>query len=157
MKIGLVGYQGGGKSSIFELLTGTQPDIAKAHTGQVGTAVIPDGRFDRLVDLFSPKKISPAKIELFDTPGLSRDRGEGNAQRMSVLREANVLVQVIGVYAAADPVADARSFEEDLVLADLQVVSNRAARLRENIKKPRPPGRGGVSIRSSHIKRKITH
>lgn len=138
MKIGLVGYQGGGKSSIFELLTGTQPDIAKAHTGQLGTAIVPDERFDRLVDHFSPKKISPAKIELFDTPGLSREKGEGNAQRMSVLREANVLVQVISAYAGADPVADAQSFEEDLVLADLQVVSNRVSRLRDNIKKPRP-------------------
>ncbi len=138
MKIGLVGYQGSGKSSIFELLTGTQPDISKAHTGQVGTAVVPDQRFDDLVALYNPKKITPAKIELFDTPGLSRDQGEGNAQRMSVLREANVLVQVVGVYAGGDPEADARSFEDDLVLADLQVVSNRVAKLRENIKKPRP-------------------
>ena len=138
MKIGLVGYQAGGKSSIFELLTGTAPDISKAHTGQVGTATVPDQRFDDLVALFHPKKISPAKIELFDTPGLSRDQGEGNAQRMSVLREANVLIQVIGAYAGADPAADAQSFEEDLVLADMQVVSNRVARLRENVKKPRP-------------------
>jgi len=138
MKIGLVGYQAGGKSSIFELLTGTAPDISKAHTGQLGTATVPDQRFDDLVALFNPKKISPAKIELFDTPGLSRDQGEGNAQRMSVLREANVLIQVIGAYAGADPLSDAQSFEEELVLADMQVISNRIARLRENIKKPRP-------------------
>ena len=76
MKIGLVGYQAGGKSSIFELLTGTAPDISKAHTGQLGTATVPDQRFDDLVALFNPKKISPAKIELFDTPGLSRDQGD---------------------------------------------------------------------------------
>lgn len=56
MKIGLVGYQGGGKSTIFELLTGTQPDIAKAHTGQVGDAVVPDDRYDRLVAHHHPKK-----------------------------------------------------------------------------------------------------
>ena len=56
MKIGLAGYQGGGKSTIFELLTGVAPDPAKSHSGQVGVAQIPDERFDRLVALYRPKK-----------------------------------------------------------------------------------------------------
>ena len=138
MKIGLVGYQGSGKSSVFELLTGVKPDISKAHTGQVGMATLPDQRFDRLVQLYKPKKISPAKITLFDTPGLSRDEQEGNAQRMGVLRESDALVQVIGVYRGADPRAEASSFQDDLVLADLQIMTNRLERLRANILKPRP-------------------
>ena len=138
MKIGLVGYQGGGKSSVFELLTGTKPDPSKSHSGQVGMAVLPDARFDGLVKLFKPKKITPAKIELFDTPGLSRDHGESNNQKISVVREANALVHVIGAYAGGDPLADARSFEDDLMLADLQVLQNRIERLELSVKKNRP-------------------
>ncbi|HVW00222.1 MAG TPA: DUF933 domain-containing protein [Planctomycetaceae bacterium] len=138
MKIGLVGYQGGGKSSVFELLTGTKPDIAKAHTGQVGMATLPDARFDGLVKLFNPKKISPAKIELFDTPGLSRDKQSDNPQRLGVLRESDALVQVIGVYAGVDALQEATAFQDDLVLADLQIVNNRMDRLRTSIGKPRP-------------------
>jgi ribosome-binding ATPase YchF (GTP1/OBG family) len=138
MRIGLVGYQGGGKSSIFELLTGTKPDPSKSHTGQVGMAVLPDRRFDGLVKLYNPKKISPAKIELFDTPGLDREQGEHNNQRISVVREANALVHVIGAYSGGDPVADARSFEDDLMLADQQVVENRIERLEASVKKNRP-------------------
>jgi hypothetical protein len=45
MKLGLVGYQGSGKSALFELLTGVKPDPAKAHLGQLGTAVVHDARF----------------------------------------------------------------------------------------------------------------
>src|SRR5437763_12055573 len=112
MKIGLVGYQGSGKSVTFELLTGTKPDQAKAHTGQLGTATLPDARFDRLVKMFNPKKVTPAKIELFDTQGLSREHGESNNQRISVVREANALVHVIGAYAGSDPVKDAMNFED---------------------------------------------
>ncbi|HEY3964844.1 MAG TPA: DUF933 domain-containing protein [Planctomycetaceae bacterium] len=138
MRIGLVGYQGGGKSSVFELLTGTKPDPSKSHTGQVGMAVLPDPRFDGLVKLYNPKKISPAKIELFDTPGLDRQQGENNNQRISVVREANALVHVIGAYAGGDPIADARTFEDDLMLADLQVVENRIERLQASVKKNRP-------------------
>lgn len=138
MKIGLVGYQGGGKSTLFELLTGTKPDIAKAHTGQLGVAVIPDERFDRLVELYQPKKVSPAKIELLDTPGLSRDQPAANAQKLGVIREANALVHVIGAFSGADPVADAERFEDDVVLADLQIVTNRIERLHKDVTKPRP-------------------
>lgn len=138
MKIGLVGYQGSGKGTVFELLTGVTPDPAKVHSGQVGVAVVPDERFDRLVAHYKPKKTVPAKIELFDTPGLSRDTQEGNAQRLAVIREAAALAHVVGVFAGADPVADARRFEDDLVLADLQVMSNRLDRLRKDATKPRP-------------------
>ena len=138
MKIGLVGYQGSGKSTLFELLTGVKPDASKAHTGQLGVATVPDPRFDGLVALFKPKKNSPARIELFDTPGLSRKDHEANAQKLGVIREGAALVHVIGAFTGCDPLADAANFEDDLVLADLQVVTNRIARLKKDIAKPRP-------------------
>ena len=138
MKVGLVGYQGTGKSTVFQLLTGTQPDVSKMNTGQLGVSVIPDQRFDKLVELYKPKKESPAKLELFDTPGLSRDQQSVNAQRLSVIREAAALVHVIGCFSGCDPISDIQAFEEDLILADLQVVNNRIERLEKDITKPRP-------------------
>ncbi len=138
MKIGLVGYQGSGKSTVFELLTGVQPDPSKAYSGQAGMAAIPDDRFERLVELYQPKKIVPAKIELFDTPGLSRDQHEANVQHLGIIREAAALVHVIGCFAGCDPLADASAFTDDLVLADLQVVENRIKRLKKDATKPRP-------------------
>lgn len=138
MKIGLVGYQGSGKSVIFELLTATQPDIAKAHSGQVAEAVVPDDRYDRLVAHHKPKKEVPAKIQVFDTPGLGRDQQDANAQKLGIIREAQVLVHVVGAFAGADAVADAGAFEDDLVLADLQVINNRVERLKKDVTKPRP-------------------
>lgn len=138
MKIGLVGYQGGGKSTVFELLTGIQPDIARAHTGQAGVAIVPDPRFDQLVAMFQPKKVTPSRIELFDTPGLSRDQQSANAQRLGVIREAAVLIQVIGGFSGVDPQQELTAFEDDMILADLQVVSSRVERLRKDATKPRP-------------------
>lgn len=138
MKVGLVGYQGGGKSTLFELLTGTAPDPSKTFTGQSGIAVVPDERFDRLVEMYRPKKATPSRIELLDTPGLSRSDQTVNASRLAVIREAGALVHVVGCFAGVDPVAAARAFDDDLVLADLQVVSNRIARLEKDAVKPRP-------------------
>ena len=71
-------------------------------------------------------------------PGLSRDRHSANAQRLGIIREAAALVHVIGVFNESDPIADAAAFNDDLVLADLQVVNNRIERLRKDVTKPRP-------------------
>jgi len=138
MKIGLVGYQGAGKSAVFQLLTGTPPDPSKAHTGQQGTATIPDERFDRLVEFYHPKKTVPARIELLDTPGLDRKQQSTNAQRLGVIREASAMVQVVGAFSGADPLTDAAAFHDDAILADLQIVSNRVEKLRKDSTKPRP-------------------
>ena len=138
MKVGLVGFQGSGKSSLFELLTGTPPDPAKMFTGQVETATIPDGRFDALVQLFHPKKEVPAKLELFDTPGLSQNAQENNAQRLGIIRDATALVHVIGLFAGVDVLKTVEQFTAELILADAQVISNRIERLRKDVTKPRP-------------------
>lgn len=138
MRIGIVGYQGTGKSAVLELLAGVKPDPAKAHTGQVGVAIVPDERFDRLVAHYKPKKVTPAKIELLDTPGLLRGEQQGNAQRLGVIREADALVQVVGSFLGGDALGEVRDFVTDLVLADLQIVTNRIQRLEKDVTKPMP-------------------
>ena len=138
MRIGIVGYQGTGKSTVFELLTGIRPDLSKAHTGQVGISVVPDERFDRLVVHYKPKKVTPAKIELLDTPGLLKGETQGNAQRLGVIREATALVQVVGSFIGREAVAEVQDFIADMILADLQIVTNRIQRLEKDVTKPVP-------------------
>jgi len=137
MKIGLAGYQGSGKSTLFEWLTGVRPDPAQAHTGQAAMATVPDDRVEPLCAIYHPKKITLASLELVDTPGLSRTH-EGNPARLSLIREASSLVMVVPAFQGSDPRQDLASFEEDLLLADLEIVTGRVERLRESVKKPRP-------------------
>lgn len=139
MKIGLVGYQGSGKSTLFHWLTGVAPDPALTHSGQSAMATVPEPRIEQLCAVYHPKKITRASIELVDTPGMSRTH-EGNATRLATIREAGCLVLVIAAFADADPIVDLRSFDEDLLLADMEIVSNRIERVEEQMKKslPRP-------------------
>ncbi len=55
-----------------------------------------------------------------------------------MIRESNALVLVVGCFSGADTLADVRSFQDDIILADLQVVTNRLGRLHKDIVKPRP-------------------
>ena len=137
MKIGLVGYQGSGKSTLFHWLTGVAPDPALAHSGQSAMAPIPDPRIEQLRKVYNPKKVTIGSLELVDTPGLSRTH-EGNAARMAMIREAGCLVFVVGAFEATDPMADLRSFDEDLMLADMEIVANRIERVEESLTKPLP-------------------
>ncbi|MBN1394982.1 MAG: redox-regulated ATPase YchF [Pirellulales bacterium] len=137
MKIGLVGYQGSGKSTLFHWLTGVAPDPAAAHVGQSAMAAIPDPRIEKLCEVYHPKKVTIASLELVDTPGMSRAH-EGNAARLAMIREAGCLVLVAAAFDGGDTMADIRSFDEDLMLADMEIVTGRIERLEESLKKPLP-------------------
>lgn len=137
MKIGLVGYRGSGKSTLFEWLTGVASDPSHAHTAQSAMAEIAEPRLDQLAEIYHAKKVTRAALELVDTPGLSRAH-EGNAQRLALIREADCLLLVAASYDGSDPAADLRSFDEDLLLADMEILGNRIARIEEALKKPVP-------------------
>ncbi len=100
-------------------------------------ATVPEPRVEALANIYHPKKITLASLEIVDTPGLSRTH-EGNAARLALIREAGCLVLVVAGFGGADPVADLRSFEEDLTLADMEILSGRIQRIEEAVKKPIP-------------------
>lgn len=138
MRVGLVGFSGGGKSTLFELLTGATPDPAKVHAGQVGMAALSDPRLDFLSTLHKPKKVTPATVEFLDTPGLLPGTHGDNPQRLALIREGDALLIVLGAFAGGDPATELRAFRDELLFADLVVVGNRVDRLEASVKKARP-------------------
>ncbi len=138
MRVGLVGFSGSGKSTLFQLLTGAKPDPGKVHSGQVGIATLTDPRLDFLAAMHKPKKVTPATVELLDTPGLVPGTHGDNPQRLALIREGDALLIVLGTFSGGDPVAELASFRDELLFADLSVVTNRAERLEASVKKPRP-------------------
>lgn len=138
MRVGLVGFARSGKSTLFELLTGAKPDPGKVHAGQVGIATLSDPRLEFLTALHKPKKVTPATVELLDTPGLMPGTHGDNPQRLALIRNGDALLIVLGAFAGGDPAADLAAFRDEILFADLGVVTNRAERLEASVKKPRP-------------------
>src|SRR5581483_3102136 len=138
MKVGIVGYAGSGKSTVFQWLTGATPDPAKAQLGQTGVAKVPDGRLDWLSNKFKPKKTTPAALEFLDTPGLLPTERRDNPRRLGILRESGGLLVVLNGFSEGDLAGQLTRFREELLFADLEIVTNRISRLEDQLKKPRP-------------------
>jgi GTP-binding protein YchF len=138
MRVGIVGFAGSGKSTLFELLTGSTPDPGRIHAGQAGIAVLSDPRLDFLASLHKPKKVTPASVECLDTPGLMLGSHADNPQRLALIREGDALLIVLNGFADGDPAASLAAFRDEMLFADLSVVTARVERLEASLKKPRP-------------------
>lgn len=151
MKIGIIGLPTVGKTTLFNLLTG-----ASAETGMffgedrevnLHKAPVPDERIDQLTTLCNPKKVTYAKIEFADIPGLNPDAGkEANRKFLSDVQDAEALVHVVRafsdpsvpfIYEELNPLRDLEQIHGELLLADMALVETRLERIAEN-KKPRP-------------------
>ncbi|MDR7855584.1 redox-regulated ATPase YchF [Tissierella sp.] len=145
MNIGLIGLPSVGKTSLFNLLTGSSIEITGFSQGKIdanlGIAKIPDERIDFLSDLYQSKKTTYATIEVIDVPGLvkgsSTGKGVGN-QFLDNIRKADVLVHVLRVFendnvihvdGDIDPKRDIETINLELLFADLAVIENRIDRI----------------------------
>jgi GTP-binding protein YchF len=144
MKIGLIGLPKSGKTTLFNLLTGSSVATSRYDAGRAelhtGIARVPDPRVDRLTALFTPRKTTYASFEVVDLAGIEKDdRGGLEAKEF---RNADALLHVVRAFpddarGPADPRRDVLDLELTLVLADLEIVDRRLERLEASLKKQR--------------------
>jgi GTP-binding protein YchF len=141
MKIGLVGYPGTGKSTVFGALTGL--DVATgfgAGKANLGAVKVPDARVDALAALYEPKKTTYAEITFND---LGAGKGEGlDRAALVAMRNVDALCQVLRAFpdAAGEPgdaLAELTGLETETLLADLELVEQRIAKLGKDRSNPR--------------------
>jgi GTP-binding protein YchF len=142
MKIGLVGYPKSGKSSVFSALTGQAVETGYGSQGRtnLGVVKVPDARVDALSKLYSPKKTTYAEITFSDVGG---GHGEGiDRTALAGMREMDALCQVLRAFpdetgAAPDPMRELGGLETETILADLELVEKRIAKLTKERSDPR--------------------
>ncbi len=138
MKLGIIGLEKSGKTTVFNALTGSQKEIGTFGkiAANISVIKVPDSRVDWLVDLYKPKKIVYADIEFIDIPGSINDSSDPKI--VGAVREVDALVFVIRAFentnishplGSIDPLRDAEQIQIGLILADMSVAEKRIERL----------------------------
>jgi GTP-binding protein YchF len=147
VKVGLTGFAGAGKTTVFSALTGLRPDAAehRPQAGpQMGTIKVPDPRVDFLAAVYTPKKTTYAEVTFVDFPPSrsAQARAVLDQEMVTALRDADALVEVVRGFpdlagAPATPLEDIDAFDAELVLADLGQVEKRLERVKKEKGKER--------------------
>jgi len=149
MKIGLIGLNQTGKTTLFCLLTGranSETTGSGRNTANVGTGTVPDERVDFLTQLYKPKKTTYAKIDLTDVAGFAvseNDRSGGASKFLNDVRNCDALVHVLRAFESdsvihdsgtINPARDLEAVETEMLFADLEMIEKRIARIKDGKK-----------------------
>lgn len=135
MKIGLVGFAGSGKTTVFNTMTGLDVPVGFGGELRLGTVRVPDERIDALSRIFSPKKTTYAEMIFCDIPGEhGADKKGLSSQALQQIRDQDALCLVLrdfgnpAIEGDGDPLRDLEAFHVECVLADLGLVERRLDR-----------------------------
>jgi GTP-binding protein YchF len=151
MKVGLVGFAGSGKTTVFNTLTGLAAEVGgygAKEKANVGVIKVPDVRVDELASLYNPKKKTFAEISFVDVAGPPTETGERtegglDPKLVQHMRDVDALVHVVRCFEnpmlvqEAGPSRDIRAFDDELMLTDLVQIENRIQRLKKEKGKER--------------------
>ena len=138
MKIGLVGFAGSGKTTVFNAITGLDVPVGFGGEVRLGTVKVPDQRIDQLSRIFLPQKTTYADISFCDIPG------EHGAEKVGLspgtlqhIQHQDAICLVLrdfpnpALESDPNPMEDLDAFLTEFIFADLITVEKRLDRLRK--------------------------
>ena len=145
MKLGVVGLPNVGKSTLFNAITKAGAMSANypfcTIEPNVGVVDVYDPRLQVLGKMYNTQKITPAQIEFVDIAGLVKGASEGAGlgnKFLSHIKEVDAILHVVRCFkndkiihvdGTVDPVRDIETINLELILADIETVEKRLAKV----------------------------
>ncbi|MFH1776469.1 MAG: DUF933 domain-containing protein [Candidatus Omnitrophota bacterium] len=143
MNIGIIGLPQSGKSILFELLTGVTGAGQKTETN-IGVVHVPDGRLNKLCELFPGKKNIPAEIKIIDIGGVKQKTKD--VLDAAALKDTDAFLEVLRKFGdptvahplgKISPAADAKNLEMSMIITDLELATSCVERINKEVSKGR--------------------
>lgn len=137
---GLIGLPSCGKTTIFNAITAA--GVSGFGGAEMNRVVVnvPDKRVDRLVEMYHPRKVVRATLEVVDIPGLKASpQGSSRAsQLLGHIKNVDALLHVVRCFEdgsipfefdTIDPQRDVETVDLELMAADATTLENKITRL----------------------------
>ena len=150
LQIGIVGFPNVGKSTLFQLITKKQVDIANypfcTIDPNIGVTCVPDSRVDQLANLTKSAKKIYATIEFVDIAGLveGASKGEGLGNKfLANIRETDAIIYVLRCFKNEnviktrddiDVLKDKEVLDMEMMLKDIETIEKRLSSLEKEIR-----------------------
>jgi len=143
LRCGLIGLPSCGKTVIFNAITAAKaPLYSSSETNRV-IVNLPDARMDRLVEMYHPRKVVPATLEVIDTAGLRVEDGGRKARLLGAIKDVETLLHVVRCFEdeqvpfsqnTIDPIRDVETVDLEMMAADSATLENKLNRLTKKLR-----------------------
>ena len=142
---GLIGLPSCGKTVIFNAITAAGVSCYNGSEMNQAVVNVPDQRVTRLAEMYCPRKLVTATLEVVDIPGLkSSPQGNGRGARLlGHIKDVDTLLHVVRCfedgnvpfeYDSIDPVRDIETVDLELMAADSVTLENKITRLAKKVR-----------------------
>jgi len=145
LRCGLIGLPSCGKTVIFNAITAA--GASSYNNSQMNEAIVsvPDHRLERLVEMYHPRKIVAATLDVVDIPGIKANPqgGDGQGRLIGQIKDVEALLHVVRCFEDSsvpfehntiDPKRDVETIDLELLAYDSATLQNKMNRLAKRVR-----------------------